>query len=354
MPIRQKTLDNPIAMVVIILMSVGSVMVFSASANLSYELELRHFYDIAALRQILFFPIAVTIMYIVSICDYRRFSLDKGWIKSLTPYMLLIAVVLLTVVLIPRFGTEVNYARRWLRIPLGQAMLSFQPSELAKWAIIFFLAAFCDKFADSINLFYKRFLPACLVVGLIVGLIMTQDFGTAALIAFLCFLILIIGGAKLYHFLIPGSVLATVFYFAVANSPGRRQRILAFLNPAKWADSAAYQAQQSLIAISTGGLWGKGLGRGICKYGHLPEDTTDFIFAIICEELGFVGAAGVIVLYIIFVVLGILVVYRCKDRFGRLLATSIVLTIGAQAVFNIGVVTVVLPTKGIPLPFVSA
>jgi cell division protein FtsW len=132
------------------------------------------------------------------------------------------------------------------------------------------------------------------------------------------------------------------------------ERIAAFINPEQWASTAAYQARQSLIAMGSGGLWGKGLGRGICKYGHLPEDTTDFIFAIIGEELGFVGGMAVIALFILFVWLGILVIVRCQDHFGRLLAAGIVLTIGIQAAVNIGVVTVVLPTKGIPLPFVSA
>jgi cell division protein FtsW len=132
------------------------------------------------------------------------------------------------------------------------------------------------------------------------------------------------------------------------------QRIIAFLNPDKWTDSINYQPHQSLIALGSGGLWGKGLGKGISKYGHLPEDTTDFIFAIIGEELGFVGNAAVIGLFIVFLWLGILVVVRCKDRFGQILAGGIVLTIAIQAVLNIGVVTVVLPTKGLPLPFVSA
>ena len=132
------------------------------------------------------------------------------------------------------------------------------------------------------------------------------------------------------------------------------QRIIAFLNPDKWTDSINYQPSQSLIALGSGGLWGKGLGRGISKYGHLPEDTTDFIFAIIGEELGFVGNAAVILLFILFIWLGILVVMRCGDRFGQLLAGGIVLSIAIQAAINIAVVTVVVPTKGIPLPFVSA
>jgi cell division protein FtsW len=116
----------------------------------------------------------------------------------------------------------------------------------------------------------------------------------------------------------------------------------------------AYQANQSLVAIGSGGVWGKGIGQGTCKYGHLPEDTTDFIFAIVGEELGLIGTLGVIALFILFVFLGLAVVMRCRDRFGRLLAAGIVLAVGAQAALNIGVVTVVLPTKGISLPFVSA
>ena len=165
---------------------------------------------------------------------------------------------------------------------------------------------------------------------------------------------LIIAGVKWWHILTPVLFGIIAFCAVLILSPGRMQRIWAFLSPEKWADSAAYQANQSLVALGSGGLWGKGLGKGICKYVHLPEDTTDFIFAIIGEELGFIGTATVIGLFIIFVWLGILVVVRCQDRFGQLLAGGIVLTIGIQAALNIGVVTVVLPTKGIPLPFVSA
>ena len=341
-------------MVVVLLMAIGTVFVFSASANISQELNLQRFYDFQALRQILFFPLAVVVMYTASSFNYRRFSLNNGWLKSPTSYLLVLSIALLILVLLPHFGTEINRARRWLRIPIGSISISFQPSELAKWSLVFLLAAFCHKFCDSMKLYWKRFIPICLAVGAVVGLIITQDFGTAAFITFLAFLMLIIAGVKLWHIstLVPFAGIA--FFAALIRFPGRLQRIAAFLDPEKWADSAAYQANQSLIALGSGGLWGKGLGRGICKYGHLPQDTTDFIFAIIGEELGFVGTAAVIGLFIVFVWLGILVVIRCEDRFGQLLAGGIVLTIGTQAALNIGVVTVMLPTKGIPLPFVSA
>jgi len=349
---RDNTVADRIGAVVVVLMALGTVFVFSASANINQQWNLREFYSFRSLRQILFFPLAVLVMYAASVFNYRRFSAEKGWLRCPITYVLIISVGLLGLVLIPRFGTEVNDARRWLMIPAGPLSISFQPSELAKWALIFFLAAFCDKYRDSLRLYRRRFIPACAIIALVVGLIVTQDFGTAALIALLSFLILVIGGVKFWHVMTLMPVGLLGFCVILLRSPGRMRRIAAFLNPEKWAGTVAYQANQSLIALGSGGLFG--LGRGICKYGHLPEDTTDFVFAIIGEELGFVGTLGVIGLFVIFVWLGLLVVSRCDDGFGRLLAAGIVLAVGIQAAINIGVVTVVLPTKGIALPFVSA
>ncbi len=363
------TVSDSIAMIVVLLMAIGTVFVFSAGANISQNFDIEHFYDYPGLRQILFFPLACLIMYTISCCDYRRLSLSRltpegrtsGWWRNPTSYLLLLSIVLLALVLSQRFYPtlpnlipKVNQHYRWLRIPAGPIAISFQPSELAKWAVIFFLAAVCDKLGADIRLYWKRFVPICAVVGLVVALVIVEDFGTAAFIALLAFLIFIIAGVKWWHILTPLPFGAAAFFFMLVRSPTRMNRIAAFLNPEKWTGSAAYQANQSLIALGSGGLWGKGLGRGICKYGHLPEDTTDFIFAIIGEELGFIGNAAVILLFVAFVVLGVLVVVRCREPFGRLLASGIVLAIAIQAALNIGVVTVVLPTKGIPLPFVSA
>ena len=353
--IRYNPMAKFIAMTAVLLMAIGTVFVFSAGANVRNELDLSRFMEYPELRQVLFFPLACIIMYTASVFDYRKLSLANGWRNSPVIYLLVLSIVLLILVLIPGIGAEKNYARRWFIIPAGPiGKISFQPSELAKWATIFFLAAVCDKLGTEIRSFWKRFVPICGVIGLAVGLIIIEDFGTAALIALLAFLMLIIAGAKWWHILVPLPFGALAFFAALISSPARMRRITAFLSPDKWNDSAAYQANQSLIALGSGGLWGKGLGRGICKYGHLPEDTTDFIFAIIGEELGFVGNAVVIGLFVLFVWLGVLVVLRCRDRLGQLLAGGIVLAISIQAAINIGVVTVVLPTKGIPLPFVSA
>ena len=359
------TRNNPaadcIAMVIVLLMAIGAVFVFSASANVGQEFELQRFYEYTGLRQILFFPLACGVMYLFSGIDYRKLSLANGWSWNPTIYLLLLSVVLLAVVLLqrffpvfPGFVPEINDHFRWIKVPLGPIDVSFQPSELAKWAVIFFVAAACAKFGDEIKLFFTRFAPICLLVAVVAALIIVEDFGTAAFITLLAFLMLIIAGAKWWHILPPLPVAGVAFYQAIASSPTRMNRLLGFLNLEKWTDTINYQPNQSLIALGSGGLWGKGLGRGICKYDHLPEDTTDFIFAIIGEELGFVGNAAVILLFILFVWLGILVVMRCRDRFGQLLAGGIVLSIAIQAAINIAVVTVVVPTKGIPLPFVSA
>jgi len=360
-PIRENPLADRIAMVVVLLMAAGTVFVFSASANIGHGIDLRRFYEYASLRQILFFPLACLIMYTCSVLDYRRLSLAKGWLRNPTGYLLGLSIVLLAIVLLqrfypvfPRLVPKINQHYRWPKVPIGPISVSFQPSELAKWAMVFFLAAVCDKSGTDIKRYWKRFVPVCCVVGLVVGLIIVEDFGTAAFIALLALLMLIIAGAKWWHILTPLPFAAAAFLLMLIRSPSRMRRIAAFLDPEKWTDSAAYQANQSLVALGSGGLGGKGLGKGICKYGWLPEDTTDFIFAIIGEELGFIGNAAVIVFFIAFVWLGITVVVRCRDRFGQLLAGGIVLAIAIQAALNIGVVTVVLPTKGIPLPFVSA
>ena len=218
----------------------------------------------------------------------------------------------------------------------------------------FFLAAACIKYAGTIQLFRKRFIPLCAVVGAVAFLIVIEDLGTAVFLLLLSFLILAIGGAKWRHLLIPVPFVIAGFLVILILYPQRMQRITTFLNPGQLSDSSNYQASQSLIAIGSGGFWGKGLGRGICKYGHLPEDTTDFIFSIIGEELGFFGTSVIILLFIAFVLLAFIAVRKCDDPFGKLLACGIVLAVGLQAALNIGVVTVVLPTKGIPLPFVSA
>ncbi|MHC4256648.1 MAG: FtsW/RodA/SpoVE family cell cycle protein, partial [Planctomycetota bacterium] len=293
----RKSLPDSIAMVVILLIGLGTVFVFSAAANLSQTIDLQKFYEDLRLRQIFFFPLAILLMFTFSMFKYQHLSFEKGPLKSPVIYLLVLSIAVVALVSFQRFFAflpnivpPINQHFRWLKIPIGPVTISFQPSELAKWTLIIFLAAFCCKYSDNIKLYFKGFIPLCIIIALVVGLVILEDFGTAAFIALLSFCILLIAGVKLWHILtlVPPGICA--FSLALIASPHRLRRIEAFLHPQDFADTVGYQANQSLIAISSGGIWGKGLGRGICKYGHLPEDTTDFIFAIIGEELGFVGS----------------------------------------------------------------
>lgn len=347
--VRQIGCERWIESVVIVLMAVGTVFVYSAGATVTGGYDLSRFYDSTVLKQLIFFPLAVVVMYLTSLVPYQWYRLEPGRsLRSLTPYLLTLSYCLLIAVLI--WGVERNYAKRWLDIAPGTAYVSFQPSELAKWVMIIFLAAYMNRFADSVGKYWRCFLPALLAAGLAAGLIIIEDFGTAAFVAVMAFVMLWLGGAVWWHFLTPLPLVVSVFGLAILSSPTRINRITSFLD----TEAISYQARQSLIAIGTGGLWGKGLGRGVLKYGHLPEDTTDFIFAIIAEEMGFGACVLVIVLFVLFAFWGIAAAMRCQDRFGRMLAAGIVIAIVFQAIINIGVVTVVLPTKGIPLPFISA
>ncbi len=347
-------LADTIAIVILFLMATGAVMVFSAGADVVHEFDLRHFYEFPSLRQIVYFPLAVVVLFLAALPDYRFWRLRSRWYASPTVWLLILAFGLVGAVLVPSLGTEVYGARRWLRLPLGPASISFQPSELAKWMMVFFVAGVCAKAGPRLRWYWSRFLPLCAVIGLVCGTIIIEDFGTAAFIALMSFTLLIIAGVQWWHPLTLFPVGLVGLVAALLQAPHRVQRLAAFLHPEWFGASTAYQANQSLVALGSGGLLGKGLGEGISKYGHLPQDTTDFIFAIVGEELGLVGTLGVIALFILFIVVGLVVVIRCRDPFGRLLAAGIVLTIGVQAALNIGVVTVVLPTKGIPLPFVSS
>ncbi len=340
--------DYLIELAVLLLMATGTVFVFSAGATVSGQYDWKRFYDFTALKQFLFFPAAVGLMYAVSSIDYRRFSFQNGFLRSLTTWLVALGLALLVVVLL--FGVERNFSRRWLDLAPGPAYVSFQPSELAKWAVVIFLAAFLSRFSQKKHSFTGFFLIAAAVPAIAVSLIVSEDFGTAAFIAILAFMMLWLGGAVWWHLLVPMLVAVPGFITAILVSPTRIKRVTDFLDP----DVISYQAHQSLLAISSGQWFGRGLGRGVLKYGHLPEDTTDFIFSIVCEELGFAGAIMVIILFVLFLVLGLRVVMRSRDPFAKLLSAGIVLAIVLQAVINIGVVTVVLPTKGIPLPLISA
>ena len=266
-------------------------------------------------------------------------------------YALPVAVALCAVVLVPGVGVEVNGAKRWLAIP--GTSLSFQPSEVMKWTLLAALAAWCGKRSERMGSFFQGLLPAGLLIALGCGLILTEDLGTAVLLGGVSLIVVVAGGAKLLHLapFVLGGLAATTA--GIVSSEYRMRRLTAFLDP--WADPAGsgYHPIQSMLSFAQGGVTGSGLGQSVQKY-HVPEETTDFILPVLSEELGFAGVAAVVGLYLALLWAGLAAAGKREDAVGRLLCLGVVLMVATQAAINLAVVTVVVPTKGIALPLVSA
>jgi len=267
-------------------------------------------------------------------------------------WILLGTVGVLSLVFAPGVGAQINGAHRWVRVG-GQFV---QPSEAAKIGIAIFLCGFAAADPERLKKFFKGFVPAYAVVAVVCGMIIVEpDVGTAVFIAIVMTLMLIVAGVRLTH-LVPG-VLAAGFaaaYYAMTHTEHVRARLAGWLHPELDPQGKGHQITQSLIALGTGGWTGVGLGQGTSKLYFLPEAHSDFIFPVIGEELGFAGAAVMILLYMAIGVVGYRIMRRCRERFGFLLSFALTTYIILQAAMNVAVVTASMPTKGIPLPFVSA
>jgi len=333
--------DYVIVTAILLLLAIGVIMVYSASAAYSY-----HRYDDAffyAKRQLLFAGLGVFLMFVISNLDPRRFA---EWAKI----GIILCFLLLIVVLIPGVGLLRGGARSWL----GIGAFSIQPSEFMKLAMIAFLARYLSEHANSMHRFTSGLLPPLAIVGAAFALIMMQpDLGTGTVLVGTGIAMIYAAGARLSHLGGLGLLGMGGFAALVLAAPYRIKRITAFLNP--WQDplGAGYHLIQSLYAIGPGGLMGLGLGMSRQKHLYLPEPHTDFIFSILAEELGFIGAGTVIVLFAILVWRGIRVAIMAPNLFSSLLATGVTAMITIQAVINIGVVTGAFPVTGITLPFLS-
>jgi cell division protein FtsW len=285
--------------------------------------------------------------------DYRKLMGKPrnrfGLLLSPAMWLVALTVGFLLAVLVTPLGKEINGARRWF----GFGPLGFQPSELAKLSLVLFVAAYATHRAAQVRSFFLGFVPLMGVFGVCAALVVKEDFGTTVLVSAVALTMVLMAGCRVWHvgLLMPG---AAVVIWHMLNTPFRRARLLAFLDPESDSQGAGFHVIQSLLTIASGAPWGKGLGNGIQKMGYLPEDNTDFIFAVVCEELGLVGAVMVIGLFAAFVVVGWRVMSRCNNLFGKMVAFGITAMIGLQAAINVAVVTASMPTKGIALPLISS
>jgi cell division protein FtsW len=325
----------------VILICIGLVMIYSSSSIYAWERYKDSFFFFK--RHFSFLVIGAAITFFIMGMDYKNL---RRWAKPL----LIISFILLLLVLVPGLGREVSGARRWFRFK----MFSFQPSEFATLAVLIYVADFIARKGSQIKSFFRGFLPPMLALGGIVLLILMQpDLGTSLALVIVVTIMLFIAGVRpMYIF---SMILASLpaLYVLVFSVPYRRMRILAFLNP--WLDprGIGFQIIQSQIALGSGGLFGVGLGQSKQKLFYLPAAHTDFIFSIIGEELGLLGTMGVIVLFIVFIHLGLKIIKNAPNTFSYFLSLGLVLMITLKAAINIGVSCALLPTKGLPLPFIS-
>lgn len=316
-------------------------MIYSASGIYAWERYKDEFFFLK--RHLSFLVIGVILAFLAMGMDYG--SLRK-WAKPL----LILSILLLILVLIPGIGREVAGARRWFRFKF----ISFQPSELANLAMLIYVADFIARREDTIRTFLKGLLPPICVLGLVSLLILIQpDLGTTLALGIVVFAILFIAGMRLLYILPLMLISLPMLYILIFSVPYRRMRILAFLNP--WSDpkGSGFQLIQSQLALGSGRIFGVGLGHSKQKLFYLPAAHTDFIFSIIGEELGLLGTIGIIILFIVFIQQGLKIIKNAPDRFGYFLSLGLILMISLKAIINIGVSCGVLPTKGLPLPFIS-
>jgi cell division protein FtsW len=338
---KKLAFDKVLFTVVVLLAGFGLVMVFSASAAIARAngsaLPVNSFF----VRQGLAAAVGLAAMVIIMHLDYRRLRSPR------LVYALLGGVLLLLVGVL--FSPELNGTRRWFFL----GPLSLQPSELAKLALIPFLAYQIEKKGDRIN--HPDFLlPGALATGLAAGLILLEpDLGTCVLLCATAFLMVFLAGLSWRYVIAATAAVVPLLYFLVISVDYRRERLFGFLDPESDPLGRSFQLLQSLIAVGTGGIFGLGPGRSVQKLYFLPHPESDFIFAIIAEELGMIGALAVVALFGVLAWRGALAAMRAPDEFGRYLGWGFTGILVIQALLNVSVTIALLPTKGIPLPFIS-
>lgn len=340
---RRAPVDKTLLLIVALLLMFGLLCLFSATY---YKAVAKGDALMEVKRQLFGIALGATLMFVTSRIHYPFWRDPRVVVGAL-----IASFVLLVLVVIPGIGVYLNGSRRWLNI----AGLSFQPSEAAKIASVLYLASTLSYRADQIHRFWRGIVPLLVVPALMFLLILEQpNLSTAGSIMIVALLMLLLAGAKWRHLgllsvagLIVGGVYAWI-------EPYRRERLLSFRDPFAQMSDEGYQLAQSLIAIGSGGLFGRGLGQGRQKFSYLPYPESDFIFAIVGEDFGLMGCLLVVTLFVAFAFAGMRIAVNAPDRYGCLLASGLTAMIAVQAFLNIGVVVGVLPTTGLPLPFFSA
>ena len=332
------------------LLALGVVMVHSALAGVAVPQAA--WYARADMRHTLFAVLAAVVLCVSWRFRYHWLA-GQRW-PAVAMILLLVAIAAAAVVYVPGFGHRVNGKLRWLRFGPRQYGIGFQPSELLKLALVVFLSAWLSREWVNVRSFPRTFVPAMLLTGACVGLVITQDLGTGIMIGVAALLTLFLAGVPWYSLLLATYAAIGGTAYLILQSPGRLARIRAMIDPWCQTNRSAYQPRQSLLAILTGGWIGKGPGNGINKLGFLPEDSTDFIFASFTEEWGFIGAVLLMGLVVTWIWFARRSAVQAPDRFGRLLAGSLGVLIAAQMVLHIAVDLVAAPPTGVSFPFVSA
>lgn len=330
-----------IFMITAILVAIGIVMIYSASSIYAHSSMGDSIYFLK--RHLLYLLLGIVMMFIAM-------TIDLELLRKFAKPVMLFAILLLVLVLVPHIGREAGGAKRWFRM----GPFNFQPSEFAKIAMIIYMADLVSRKGALIKSFWKSYLPAVMVLGAVVGLVLLEpDLGTAITVTLVAFIILYVSGARPIYMWASFLASLPILYLLLFRVEYRMKRIMVFMNP--WADKrgAGFQIIQSFVALGSGGPFGVGLGQSRQKLFYLPASHTDFIFSIIGEELGFAGVAAIIALFFLFVWQGMKVAFKALDPFERSLAIGIVSTIALEAIINIGVTAGALPTKGLPLPFIS-
>jgi len=340
---RFRLIDRGLVLTFVMLVVTGLVVLYAASYYNAQDSgsPLSEVYS-----QLMGICVGIPAMICILSVDYR--ILSRPWVCI---PLVAVSLLLLILVAIPGVGKMLNGSRRWLRL----GFVSFQPSELAKYAMIIYLAGALSRKYKDITRFFRGLVPVFILPGIMFFLILLQpNLSTAGSILIVSAVMVMIAGARWLHLGMIGCAGLALGTFYALSEEYRRARLMSFRNPFEYLTNEGYQLSQSLLAFGSGGLFGMGLGRGRQKFAFLPYPESDFIFSVVGEDLGYVGSVAILALFAAFIFFGLRIAIRCPERFGSLLAGGITAMIGVQCVLNVAVVTGMMPTTGLPLPFFSA